>query len=365
MQELIYKYATKDKTGFYSELNEKVSAYFEINRLSRFATTSMLMKVTLSLFLYLFFYSCILFTSPGTSLLFLYCVFMGIAGSLVFFNIVHDASHNSLFRTKKFNRWFCFSFELIGANSYIWNFLHNGLHHTFTSIENIEILTEVYPIIRVSANQPYRKIYKYQHLYAPVIYSFFSLFWLLYIDFDLFSRKRLGNVRNIKHHWRSWVILFAGKGAYIFFVVILPKMVLHMSWGYIITGFLIMQCTMGLIISVISAINHFPEDAVFSAPDERGIINTSKKVYELEATTDFDPQSRLASWLFGGFNTHVAHHMFPQVCHIHYKYLTEIIRETAPKYNIQYKEKSLFNAIVSHFKLLRKMSRITRQLIDK
>jgi linoleoyl-CoA desaturase len=364
MEEVIYKYGVKDKGGFYAELNERVETYFELGKLSRYATLAMFIKIVLSLFLYLFFYCCILFSGGSLTCLVICCICMGIAGSLIFFNVVHDASHNSLFRKKKYNKWLSFSFDFIGGNSYIWNVLHNGLHHTFTSIENIEILTDVYPIIRVSENQPHRKIYKYQHLYAPIVYSLFSLFWLVYIDFDLFLKRRLGNFRSIRHPLPEWIILFAGKIGYVFFILILPKMLLDLSWGEVVAGFFIMQCAMGSIISVISAINHFPEGSSFMAPDESGTINTSKKVYELEATTDFSPGSRLASWFFGGFNTHAAHHMFPNVCHIHYRRLTELVKEIAPKYNISYKEKTLFGAVISHFKHLKKMSKKNNSFSD-
>jgi linoleoyl-CoA desaturase len=46
--------------------------------------------------------------------------FMGMTTVLVFLNMVHEAVHDNIFKTRKYNRILLYFFDLIGSNSYIW-----------------------------------------------------------------------------------------------------------------------------------------------------------------------------------------------------------------------------------------------------
>src|SRR5690606_37783341 len=98
-------------------------------------------------------------------------------------------------------------------------------------------------------------------------------------------------------------------------------------------------------------------ESVFPAFDEDGDIHDYQKNHELAVTIDFAPDSKLATYFFGGFNTHVAHHLFPGICHCHYPAITRIIRETVAEYDLPYKSCTLLQAIRSHFLYLRRLSR--------
>jgi linoleoyl-CoA desaturase len=55
----------------------------------------------------------------------------------------------------------------------------------------------------------------------------------------------------------------------------------------------------------------------------------------------------------GGLNHQIEHHLFPNVCHVHYPALKEIVKKTALEFNVPYHEhKSWFGALKSHFTLL-------------
>jgi linoleoyl-CoA desaturase len=83
-------------------------------------------------------------------------------------------------------------------------------------------------------------------------------------------------------------------------------------------------------------------------------------VYQAEATKDFAPASRLANFLFGGLNTHLIHHLFPRVCHIHYPALTRFLREAAAESGVPYHNESFLAAIAAHWRFLRAMGRQAR-----
>ncbi|HEX2629911.1 MAG TPA: fatty acid desaturase, partial [Chitinophagaceae bacterium] len=78
--------------------------------------------------------------------------------------------------------------------------------------------------------------------------------------------------------------------------------------------------------------------------------------HELEATIDFAPSSRLINWITGGLNTHVAHHLYPSVCHTHYYAITPIIEQYCREQGYPYRKESLGNALISHFRFLKMLS---------
>ena len=75
-------------------------------------------------------------------------------------------------------------------------------------------------------------------------------------------------------------------------------------------------------------------------------------------TANYAPNSKLFSWYVGGLNFQIEHHLFPNVCHVHYKKISKIVRETAEEYNLPYNsEKTFLDAVRSHSSMLKKLGR--------
>jgi linoleoyl-CoA desaturase len=70
---------------------------------------------------------------------------------------------------------------------------------------------------------------------------------------------------------------------------------------------------------------------------------------------DYCPTSRLANLLLGGFNCHAAHHLFPEVCHVHYVAISKIIKETCGELCLPYHELPYPALIRSHYRFLKRM----------
>lgn len=97
------------------------------------------------------------------------------------------------------------------------------------------------------------------------------------------------------------------------------------------------------------------DESEFGTVDQKDQLLDTWTFHIFKNTIDFARQSKLANFLFGGLNTHIIHHIFPNICHVHYIALSEIIKQTAEEFNIQYHEESMWGAIVSHYKLLKRM----------
>jgi linoleoyl-CoA desaturase len=132
---------------------------------------------------------------------------------------------------------------------------------------------------------------------------------------------------------------------------------LPVSFWQVIAGFICMQLGSGLIAMFALLSNHVVEDSIFVQPDEQGRINCTWGEHQLRTTDDYSPDSSIISFFFSGLNHHVAHHLFPKYCHVHYPVITKIVRETAAEFGLRYRYNSITGGLQSHFRLLKKLSR--------
>lgn len=62
--------------------------------------------------------------------------------------------------------------------------------------------------------------------------------------------------------------------------------------------------------------------------------------------------------MLGGLNFQIEHHLFPNICHVHYRDLSKIVEETAHEFNLPYNLKPTFaEAVQSHMRTLKSLGR--------
>lgn len=98
-------------------------------------------------------------------------------------------------------------------------------------------------------------------------------------------------------------------------------------------------------------------ETAFPKVDEEGSLPFNYHEHQLSVSMDYHPKSKLANWVFGGFNSHSAHHLFPHIKHTLYTQITPFIQQKAKQYNLPYHELSILKAIQSHFLFLKKLGR--------
>jgi len=94
-------------------------------------------------------------------------------------------------------------------------------------------------------------------------------------------------------------------------------------------------------------------------PDEvTGKLDDEWAIHQLKTTANFAPRNKFLSWMVGGLNFQVEHHLFPKISHIHYSKIRTIIKEACADFNVPYIEYSkMRHAVVSHVKFLKQMGR--------
>jgi linoleoyl-CoA desaturase len=106
------------------------------------------------------------------------------------------------------------------------------------------------------------------------------------------------------------------------------------------------------------------ESTHFPKPDaESQRIEQEWALHQVSTTSNFATRNRFVSWLLGGLNFQVEHHLFPRVSHIHYPKISELVRETCREFNVTYLEyPSTRKAIYSHLLHLKSMGSARRRL---
>ena len=345
------KFSQSNNTPFYVGLRQRVAAHFSQAGHNGKADLRLWVKGGLLVGIYVMSYVGIYYWYENWLGLILLYGLMGVSGVMIVFNIVHDAAHGAISPYPRVNKALTYLGDLVGINTYIWHIRHNIQHHTFTNILGGDLIIENIPLIRLSQHQNYRPHHRFQVFYAPVLYTLYSFYWIFFIDFRLFFRREICNLKDIQHPKREWFLLLAFKSFYITYILLLPWLLTPLTLWQAFLLLLFLHLCGGTLLSYVAVLGHFVEGPVFP-PAPNGVVDNSWAEHELEATIDFAPQSWWVNWVTGGLNTHVAHHLFPEVCHVHYRALTPIIADVCREYGMVYQSDSLLGAIRSHFRYL-------------
>jgi linoleoyl-CoA desaturase len=348
---------SKNNNEFVSELREKIKRYFEKENISKYGNASLVFKSFIMFSVYIAPFVLMLTGIIQTLPVFLLCwLFMGIGMAGVGMGVMHDANHRSFSQNNTVNKWLSKSAYLLGAYPKNWQFQHNTLHHGFTNIDNYDEDISPAGILRFSPHSPLYKIHKYQYVYAWFFYSLMSFSWIVLKDFTrLYRYKKLDPaLKNQKKFNKSLLELIVSKIVYYTIFLVLPILLVPFAWYWVLLGFLSMHFVCGLILSTIFQTAHVVTDSEFPLPDENGSINSNWAVHQLKTTSDFSPKSIIFSWLIGGLNYQIEHHLFPNISHVHYRRISRIVKETAENYNLPYHVHSNFlQAVGMHVKMLK------------
>jgi linoleoyl-CoA desaturase len=239
----------------------------------------------------------------------------------------------------------------------MWNITHNVVHHTFTNIPGHDEDIEVAPgLIRLSPAEKATPIQKYQHYYAFLLYGLAAISWIFRKDFKKFFQKKIGNYNNSQHSASAYFNLFFFKFLYYFLTIAVPIIMLPtITWWQFLFGYVSLQLVKGFVIGLVFQLAHVVEGTDFPEPNEDGNIEEAWAIHQMCTTANFARKSWLATFLCGGLNMQIEHHLFPKICHIHYPAISEIVQKTAIECGVPYIENETFGgALASHYAMLKR-----------
>ncbi|MDX1545105.1 MAG: acyl-CoA desaturase [Christiangramia sp.] len=288
-------------------------------------------------------------------LLFLLYITSGLGMSGIGMGIMHDAIHGSYSKHKKLNKILGLSFNLIGANATVWKIQHNVLHHTYPNIDGADDDINQPFFLRFSPNTKRLGLHRFQFLYVWFFYCLSTVSWITAKDFVKITRfKNMGFLNKKNEFKKELVKVIAWKLLYFSYALILPLIMVPQAAWVVILAFISMHLVTGLLISTVFQVAHIIPDTDYPMPDTKNRIKGDWHAHQLATTSNFSPKSKVFSWLIGGLNYQVEHHLFPNICHVHYRQISKIVEDTAREFGIPYHSKKTFiGAIADHTKMLR------------
>jgi linoleoyl-CoA desaturase len=288
------------------------------------------------------------------------CLLMGAGIAGIGLSVMHDANHGAYSEKKWVNNLLGYSLNIVGGNAFNWKVQHNVLHHTYTNIHDADEDISPRGILRMTPHSSWKPIHRIQYVYAWFIYGFMTIAWVFVKDFNrLLKYDKDGLVKKQRSETgKEWMILIVTKVAYITYTLVIPILILTFAWWQVLIGFFAMHYVAGFILAVIFQPAHVVEGTEFPMPDSTGNIENNWAIHQVITTTNFANKSRLLTWYVGGLNYQIEHHLFPTVCHVHYRKLSEIVQATASEFNIPYKSLPTFaHALRGHARLLKELGR--------
>jgi len=315
------RFEERRQGAFFAEVKRDAASYFTGIGGSRYATPAVWAKGGFHVALTAAGFAAVLgaFGESFAVLALGYAVF-GLAALAMAFNLAHDASHYVLSPRRWVNAAVHeASFALLGVSGYLWQMRHVGSHHVFPNVPGCDADIDDNGIVRLAPHAPWRPWHRFQHLYAPLLYPLATLHTMLVQDIVYLFKRRLANMVDIRHSPAQITIFFAGKAFHFGVVLALPMLVTNHSVGAILLAYLIMSALVGMAFVYIVVGTHIADTVTFPEVDAEGRIGKSWARHAVESSVDWVPNSRIAAFLLGGFNSHVTHHLFPTVSHAHFR----------------------------------------------
>ncbi|MFN8305605.1 MAG: acyl-CoA desaturase [Ferruginibacter sp.] len=351
------KFLNVNGTAFHQELKKRVNDYFTETRKSITGNFNLYFKAILFWTAYIALYVHVLFFTPVAWVAVLECIVMGGLTAAIGFNVMHDGGHGSFSDSKFWNYIAAFSVNALGASAIIWNNKHNIVHHTYTNIDGVDDDIEIKPMLRMCSTQKKYFLHRFQHYYFWVLYSLLLLVWVFKSDYAKYFRRKVGVVPIKKMSIFEHVAFWIAKAGYLFMMVVLPIMLVgFLPW---LVGFLTIAFVAGFALSIVFQLAHTVEETAFPVPANSNKIEEEWALHQLKTTANFATRNKFISWLVGGLNFQIEHHLFPKISHIHYPAISKIIKQTCEEYGIRYIEhRRMRHAIVSHVSHLKRMGRV-------
>lgn len=353
------KFVNQDRGQFTSTLRKNVNNYFKEKGISQKGDSKMILKSIAMIGFYLLPFILII-ALPITGWLILpLSIIMGIGMAGIGMSVMHDAVHGSFSKRGWLNKFFGTSMYAIGGSTFNWKIQHNIFHHTYTNIEGFDEDIEPKASLRLSKHTPLKKIHRFQYIYAFFLYCFMTISRTFKDIGQLIKYNKAGITRQQgSSPKKEMVKMILTKVAYLAIIIGLPLLFSGAAWWMILAGFVIMHFTAGIFMSTVFQMAHLVEEAEQPLPNKEGIIDNEWAIHELETTVNFSRKSRFFGWMIGGLNYQIEHHLFPQICHVHYRAISPIVERTAKTFGLRYNQnRSFFSAIGSHIRMLKALGR--------
>jgi len=289
-------------------------------------------------------------------------IMFGVAEALFSMHILHDASHCGLSHYPIVWKLVNSSFDFcIGGSSFAWMHQHAIGHHLYTNVRGADpdLGDGDVDFRRVSPAQIWRPMYKYQHIYAPVLYGLLG-FKSRIMDTESFIRRINGRIRVVNPSMYHVITYLIGKINFITFRFVVP--LFFMSLGRLMLSFFLAEFVLGYYLAIVFQVNHVASNLDMMAtplpPAPAAKIDEDWAISQIRTTQDYGYENKVTTFMTGALNYQVVHHLFPTVSQNYYAEISPIVMQTCKEFGVEYHVlPGLQAAFWSHIDHLREMGR--------
>lgn len=345
---------------FIQELRRRVDAYFKETGKRMRDCPSMYFKTGIILGGFVATYLVLLLIAPPWFITIPLAILMGAFMAGIGFNIQHDAGHRAYSNYQWVNKLMSMTLDLVGGSSYVWDWKHNSIHHTYPNIDGHDDDINIGLLGRLAPQQKRLWFHRFQGIYLWLLYGFLAIKWHFIDDFYNVIRGRIGEHKIKRPRGKELAIFIGGKIAFFSIAFVIP-MFFHPVLD-VLTIYAIAAISSGIVLSVVFQLAHCVDNAEFPAPTvtPEGLerMGTDWAVHQVHTTVNFSRRNPVLRWFLGGLNFQIEHHLFSRICHIHYPDLSKIVEEVCHEFGVRYQaHKSFFSALASHYRWLVEMGR--------
>ena len=343
--------------SLHAELKRRVNEYLEQQEVVGTGNFKLYSKAIILITLFLITYVHLIFFTPPIFFAIIESVFFGCLIAAIGFNVMHDGSHGSFSKYAWLNKLASSSISVLGASRFMWGMKHVTIHHTYTNIDGVDDDIEVGALMRLAPTQKHYLIHRFQHVYFWFLYMLLYIFWIFFADYKKYFSKKIGSISfksmTIGEHIEFWAV----KAYHAIVFVILP--IYMLGWVSWLVGFLIATFVAGFVLSIVFQLAHTVDETEFPMPImPENRMPDEFAAHQIQTTANFATKNKLVSWLVGGLNFQIEHHLFPKISHVHYPAISKIVKEACADFKLKYIEyPTVASAIKAHVIYLKSMSK--------
>jgi linoleoyl-CoA desaturase len=218
-------------------------------------------------------------------------------------------------------------------------------------------------LMRMNEHQRRYKLHRFQHLYCWFLYSLVYLVWIVQVDYTRYFTGKIGSVPIPKMKPAEHVTFWAGKlfNAILFFAIPIYRL----GVGPALLGFAITTMAAGITLSIVFQLAHTVEGPNFPVASMPGNnLPDEFAVHQIATTANFATNSKLVTWLVGGLNFQIEHHLFPRIAHVHYPQISKLVKQVCLERDIPYVEyETMGKAVAAHLRHLHTMGRAASEVV--
>jgi linoleoyl-CoA desaturase len=343
---------------FIRELRKRVDAYFESTGRRKRDSVRMYFKTATILAWFAAAYLLLLLVVHSWWLILPLAVVLGVSIAAIGFNVQHDGGHKAYSDRQWVNKMMAMTLDLMGGSSYLWDWKHNSIHHTYPNIDGHDDDIDVGILGRLSPQQPRYWFHRLQGIYLWGLYGFLAIKWHFWDDFYNVAIGRIGGHKIPRPRGKDLAVFIGGKVIFFSMAFVIPMM-LH-PWWAVLSVYAIAAFCSGVVLSIVFQLAHCVGEAQFPVPmaqsDGSERMEADWALHQVQTTVDFARNNRFLCWFLGGLNFQIEHHLFSKICHVHYPAVSKVVEEVCNEFGICYSaHKTFLAALASHYRWISEM----------